>query len=252
MLNIIICDNDQFTLQMLSALLDRAISQSKVQAKLVCLSSTGHDLLQFIRSGGDYLYFLDYDFGRESLNGIDLVRKIYQIDPNGKIVFVTSHGDKGMDILRSGIRPFGFIEKSVDQGKMVQEYIRYLQMAAPVQKEKETGFFIELPIGIDEWVQLAVSELSYVDSVKTAAHSICYHTFDGSEITVRDTLEHAHELLGKIFLRCHRSVLVNRQHILSLQNGMIKLSNGEFVVCALSKRKMIQEICLRREVDTND
>lgn len=252
MLNIIICDDDQFTLQMLSTLLKRAISQSKVQAKLVCLSSTGQDLLQFIHNGRDYLYFLDYDFGPESLNGIDLVRQIYQIDPNGKIVFVTSHGDKGMNILRSGIRPFGFIEKSMDQDKMVQEYIRYLQMVAPIQEKKETGLFIELPIGMDEWVRLTVSELSYVDSVKTVAHSICYHTFDGSEVTVRDTLEHAHEQLGETFLRCHRSVLVNRQQILSLQNGMIKLSNGEFVICALSKRKMIQEICLRREVNTND
>lgn len=252
MLNIIICDDDQFTLQMLSTLLERAIIQSKVQAKLVCLSSTGQDLLQFIRNGGNYLYFLDYDFGRESLNGIDLVRQIYQIDPNGKIVFVTSHGDKGMHILRSGIRPFGFIEKSIDQNKMVQEYVRYLQMAAPTEEEKETDLFIELPIGIDEWVRLTVSELSYVDSVKTVAHSICYHTFDGSEVIVRDTLEHAHDQLGETFLRCHRSVLVNRKNILSLQNGMIKLSNGEFVICALSKRKMIQEICLRRKIDTND
>lgn len=252
MLDIIICDDDQFTLQMLSTLLKRAINQSKVQAKLVCLSSTGQDLLQFIQSGGNYLYFLDFDFGRESLNGVDLVRQIYQIDPNGKIVFVTSHGDKGMDILRSGIRPFGFIEKSVDQSKMIQEYVRYLQMAAPEEAKKEADSCIELPIGIDESVWLAISELSYVDSVKSTAHSICYHTFDGSEITVRDTLEHAHKLLGKTFLRCHRSVLVNRKHILSLQNGMVKLSNGEFVVCALSKRKMIQELCLRKKAGMND
>lgn len=134
MLNIIICDDDHFTLQMLSTLLERAISQSRVNAKLVCLTSAGQDLLQFICTGEDYLYFLDYDFGRESLNGIDPVRQIYQTDPNGKIVFVTSHGDKGMDILRSGIRPFGFIEKSMNHDKMVQEYVRYLQMAAPAEK----------------------------------------------------------------------------------------------------------------------
>lgn len=252
MLNIIICDDDRFTLQMLSTLLERAIIQSKVKAKIVCLSSTGQDLLQFIHSGGTYLYFLDFDFGRESLNGIDLVRQIYQIDPNGKIVFVTSHGDKGMDILRSGIRPFGFIEKSMNQSKMIQEYVRYLQMAAPSEEKKETAPCIELLIGIDESVWLSISEISYVDSVKTTAHSICYHTFDGSEITMRDTLEHAHELLGKAFLRCHRSVLVNQTHILSLQNGMVRLSNGEFVICALSKRKMIQELCLRKKAGTND
>lgn len=252
MQNIIICDDDQFTLQMLSVLLERAIGQSRTEARLVCLASTGEELLQFIHRGGNYLYFLDFDFGRESLNGIDLVRQIYQIDPNGKIVFVTSHADKGMDILRSGVRPFGFMEKSVNQGKMVREYIHYLQMAAPHKGVLADGLFVELPIGIEETVRLAVSKISYVDTVKTAAHSICYHTFDGSEITVRDTLEHAQEQLGETFLRCHRSVLVNYRHILSLQNGMIKLSNGEFVVCALGKRKMIQEICLKRKADTDD
>ena len=41
---------------------------------------------------------------------MDLVRQIYHTDPGGKIVFVTGHGEKGMDILRSGVRPFGFIE----------------------------------------------------------------------------------------------------------------------------------------------
>lgn len=252
MLNIIICDDDQFTLQMLSALLERAIVQSQTKARLVCLASTGQELLQFIQRNGNYLYFLDFDFGRQALNGIDLVRQIYQIDPDGKIVFVTSHIDKGMDILRSGVRPFGFMEKTVDQDKMVREYIHYLQMATPQKGVPETGPFVELPIGIEETVRLAVTKISYADTVKTAAHSICYHTFDGSEITVRDTLEHAHEQLGEEFLRCHRSVLVNRKYILSLQNGMIKLSNGEYVVCALGKRKMIQEICRRRKEGTDD
>lgn len=118
MIPIILCDDDHFTLQLLSELLERAIRQSKIDARLVCMASTGQELLQFIRNGGTYLYFIDYDLGRDSLNGVDLVRQIYRVDPNGKIVFVTSHGDKGMDILRSGIRPFGFIEKCVDQNKM--------------------------------------------------------------------------------------------------------------------------------------
>ena len=239
MIPIILCDDDHFTLQLLSELLERAIRQSKIDARLVCMASTGQELLQFIRSGGTYLYFIDYDLGRDSLNGVDLVRQIYQIDPNGKIVFVTSHGDKGMDILRSGIRPFGFIEKCVDQNKMVREYIRYLKMTVPEEMEAAEEISIELPIGIDEMVRLEISKVLYVDSVKTVAHSICYHTFDGSEITVRETIEHAQEQLGEKFIRCHRSVLANTDHILSLQGGMIKLSNGILVPYALGRRKAI-------------
>ena len=252
MIPIILCDDDLFTLQLLSELLERAIRQSNIDARLVCMASTGQELLQFIRNGGTYLYFIDYDLGRDSLNGVDLVRQIYRVDPNGKIVFVTSHGDKGMDILRSGIRPFGFIEKCVDQNKMVREYIRYLKMAVPEEMEAAEEISIELPIGIDEMVRLAISKVLYVDSVTTVAHSICYHTFDGSEITVRETIEHAQEQLGEKFIRCHRSVLVNTDHILSLQGGTIKLSNGELVSCALGRRKTILDELEKRKEKRND
>ena len=180
-------------------------------------------------------------------NGVDLVRQIYHTDPGGKIVFVTGRGEKGMDILRSGVRPFGFIEKCVDQNEMVREYIRYLKMAAPEQQNSAVGDAIELPIGIDETVRLPVSEILYVDSVKTVAHSICYHTFDGSEVTVRDTIEHAQEQLGAQFIRCHRSVLVNEEHILALQGGMLKLSNGQLIACALGRRKAVVDGMAKRK-----
>ena len=48
MVAIILCDDDPFTLQLLSELLERAIRQSRGQ--LVCLASAGQEPLQFIRS----------------------------------------------------------------------------------------------------------------------------------------------------------------------------------------------------------
>ena len=110
---------------------------------------------------------------------------------------------------------------------------------------------IRLPLGIDEAAELPISEIVYVDSVKAVAHSICYHTFDGSEITVRDTIEHALELLGPGFIRCHRSVLVNKRHVLSVKNGLVRLANGESAVCAMGKRKEVAAACFKKERNSN-
>ena len=248
MLNIAICDDDQFTLKLASGMLEKAIQASRTEARIVCLASAGGELLNFIKNtSGPYLYFLDFDFGKTELNGIDLVRRIYQIDPDGKIVFVTSHTDKGIDILRSGIRAFGFIEKNPEPNKMIEEYIKYLKMAAPGTQDYRVIPSLELPIGIDETIRLSIPEIAFVDSVKTVAHSICYHTFDGSEVTVRDTIEHAQNLLGKDFIRCHRSVLVNKNHVVSLKNGVLKLSNGAAISCAMGKRKDIIAACFLKE-----
>lgn len=247
MLKIIICDDDDFTIKLILGLLGKAIEISKTEAKIVCKASSGIDILNFIqKTPGPYLYFLDFDFGKKELNGIDLAKKIYQYDTHGKIVYVTSHGDKGMAILQSGVQAFGFIEKNPSQQVMVASLVKYLKMTAPILCQIPEAPALELPIGIDETICLSLSDIIYVDSVKTVAHSICYHTFNGSEITVRDTIEHALKLLGTGFIRCHRSIIVNKEQVVSVKNGLIKLSNGVMVCCAIGKRKELMELCYEK------
>ena len=247
MLKIIICDDDDFTVRLIHELLEKAIEISKIEAWIVCKATSGADVLNYIhKNTGPYLYFLDFDFGRKELNGIDLAKRIYQYDANGKIVFVTSHGEKGMAILQSGVQAFGFIEKDPSQQSMIASLVRYLKMTVPALCRIPEVPSLELPIGIDETVCLALSDIIYVDSVKTVAHSICYHTFNGSEITVRDTIEHALKLLGTGFIRCHRSIIVNKEQVVSIKNGLVKLSNGVMVCCAIGKRKELMELCLEK------
>ena len=70
-------------------------------------------------------------------------------------------------------------------------------MAVPEQQNSADGDTAELPIGIDETVRLPVSEILYVDSVKTVAHSICCH-LTGQGVTAREDQ----------VIRCRCSVLV--------------------------------------------
>lgn len=246
MIKIVICDDDDFTVKLISELLTKAIKTSKVNAKIVCKAASGTDILNFIQNTSDsFLYFLDFDFGKKELNGIDLVKKIYQYDPTGKVVFVTSHGEKGIPILQSGIQAFGFIEKNPNQQIMTAACVKYLKMADSDCISPSEAPMLEFSIGIDETISLPLSDILYVDSVKTIAHSICYHTFDGSEITIRDTMEHALELLGTGFIRCHRCVIINKEQVVSIKNGLIRLSNGVMVACSINKRKEIMELCLK-------
>lgn len=252
MIRIIICDDDHFTIQLASTLLEKAIKMSQTDSKIVCKALSGIEVLNYIQKiSGPYLYFLDFDLGKQELNGIDLVKKIYQQDPEGKVVFVTSHTEKGIEILKSGIQAFGFIEKNPDEHLMLLEYIKYLKMMDSSFYQLPDTSMIELQIGIDEVIRLSTLDIAYVDSVKTIAHSICYHTFDGSEVIVRDTIEHALALLGDHFIRCHRSVIINKNYVVSIKDGLIKLSNGTVVSCALRKRKEIMQLCCLKET-SND
>ena len=100
MVPIILCDDDPFTLQLLSELLERAIRQSKAEANLSVWPLLVRSRSSLSAAVEAISIFSIMTWEGIPPNGVDLVRQIYHTDPGGKIVFVTSHG----------VRPFGFIE----------------------------------------------------------------------------------------------------------------------------------------------
>lgn len=247
MIPLIICDDDHFTREWLNDFLMEAVRKTKKDAKVVCQAASASELLLFMRNNpGEYLFFLDLDLGQERLGGIDLAKVLRREFPLSKIVFVTSHVERSMDILKSGVEPFGFIEKDMDRRVMIKEFADILMKVSgngPDDRKKDMERQIreiELPIGIEETVKLSVGDIAYVEALKHKPHYICYHTLDGSQITVRDTISHALSLLGEGFAVSHRSMIVNQKCVIECTGTQLKLSNGEYVACALGKRKLFE------------
>ena len=249
MLGIVICDDDKFMLDISRTIVENCIKKYRLDAKVVCQTVHSREAINyFSKNKGAYLFFLDLDFGQDTLNGLDVSKMIKEIAPASKIVFVTSHSDKGMDILKSGVEAFGFIEKITDTNKMELAYKKYITLALgltiPDGTENIAERKIDLPVGIDEFVSIPVSQILYVESVKTISHFICYHTVDGSSISTRDTIENALAVLGDDFMKSHRSVIINKRHVIGLVDGTVKFSNGESVACSFRLKNNIMKECL--------
>lgn len=240
MLKLILCDDDTFTLNIFANLLEKAGKQFQIPLEINCKASSASELLRFLDvNPGTYLFFLDLDMGNRELNGLDIGQLIRERTPDSKIVYVTSHIEKTIEILKSGVEPFGFVEKDYNQNIMIYEFGKCLNKAARHNSiptaDNGRKEYIELPIGIDETISLPIHRITYVEALKTAAHNICYHTFDDSQITVRDTIKNALSMLGDNFVQTHRSVIVNRMYIIGTENAQVKLSNGTMVACAIGK-----------------
>lgn len=261
-MDIILCDDDSFTLALTGEMVKKAIKEAGSSTVLRGQFRDLAQIEQFLgKNPGNYLYFMDLDLGKSQINGMDAARRIKAKWPDSKVVFVTSHGDRTMDILRSGVEPFGFIEKNPVEKVMVSEYGHYIRMAErqaekpPALSKKEspegrqqTAGFVEIPIGIDETVKVEIAEIAYVEALKSVAHNVCYHTLDGSSLEMRDTLQHVQEKLGEQFFRCHRSVLVNKSCAVAMEDGQIRLANGERIPCAYSRRKEFVTEVLKKKV----
>lgn len=246
MLGIILCDDDPFILKIIQEQISQIISDYALDSQIVCISSNYKDLLLYVRKNpGDYLFFLDLDFGNNEFNGIDIAQQLREISPASKVVFVTNHYELALDVLKSGIEPFGFIEKTTDLAKMNRCCYQYIYLARRMlspQKEDEFKKNIVLKPGLDDEIILSTSDIVYVEAVKTKSHCICYHTLNGSSITVRESIEHALSQLGEDFIQSHRSVIVQKKHMIGLSDGMIQFINGAQAPCSFRLRNKIKGV----------
>ncbi|MCL2356022.1 MAG: LytTR family DNA-binding domain-containing protein [Defluviitaleaceae bacterium] len=242
--DIIICDDDKF---MLGLSVEAALKCiEKENSRIVCATQDSAEVMLYIKKNpGDYLYFLDIDLGRAALNGVDVARLIKKQKPLSKIVFVTSHADMATDILKSGVEAFGFIEKTADRDKMLQAYRKYIRLVsqdAPGNAPADEPV-VNLLIGIDEYLSLPVSQILYVDTDKAISHFVRYHTVDGSDLSVRDTIENVLQKLGDDFMKSHRSVIINKNYVVSVSNGMVNFAGGEQADCSFRLKNDVMKKC---------
>ena len=244
MVQVMLCDDDPFILKLARQQMEEEITEKKLDARTVCVAEESSELFRYIQKNpGEYLVFLDLDFGTGRLNGIDVARKIRELSPASKVVFVTNHQEMAMQVLQSGVEPFGFLEKTTDMRNLKEGFGRYIRMASSLWEETEKPEdkdMLVLTIGIDETVALRKNRILYVESEKTVSHGVTYHTMDGSAVTVRDTIEHVREMLGEDFLKVHRSIVASRRYMVGLQQGMLKLANGELIPCSVRMRSEVK------------
>ena len=248
MLGLIICDDDRFMLGLSTEMAERCIKESGLGAAVQCATTDYREALRFIeKNPGVYLYFLDIDLGRASMNGVDIAKMIRKAEPLSKIVFVTSHADLGMRVLKSGVEAFGFIEKAMDEEKMHSAYKKYIRLAsenaAAADGYPEAEGQIRLTVGIDESISLPVSQILYVEADKSVSHFLCYHTVDGSSVSVRDSIENVLDNLGGAFMKSHRSVIINTNLVVSVTDGLVKFAGGETAACSFRLKNEVKRRC---------
>lgn len=244
MLKIILCDDDRFILRLSADKINGMIEANGFDAKIVSMATDSNELFSYIRNNpSQYLIFLDLDFGNGKLNGIDVARTLRLTDSDCKIVFTTNHHEMAMDVLKSGVEPFGFLEKSSDISKLADGYRKYIVMLLGKTRaeESDNGETILLCPCMDESVPVLLDDIVFAETEKTVSHGITYHTVNASVLTVISTLNAELERLGDGFIKVHRSYLVNRKHILGMKDGFLKLSNQQEVPCSFRMRKEVKK-----------
>lgn len=189
---------------------------------------SGEGLLEAFAPGKYELIFLDIML--PGLTGIEIAQKIREVDPNCLIVFVTISVDYAMDSYN--VQAAGYVIKPVTQEKMDKAlhlcHNRLIKSARAIDiPSGRGGSVLSLPLSNIQYVEV------YGKYSKFSMH--------GGIFEARLTLDEVDSMLGgEPFLRCHRSYMVNMNHVAQMSDSGFVMRNGDVVPMRTNGRKKVK------------
>lgn len=224
-IRVVLCDDDASFLDALGNELERVFDKLHIRAEIVRFSRYSDELHAVFADCS--MAFFDIDFEDEEYTGIDLARRLRQVNERALVFFVTNfieYAPAGYEV-----QAFRYILKR-DMGEVLERYI----MQA-VEQLAEGQEYLDLH-DKEETVQLALDEIIYLEVMD---HSVSIHT-NGGVYSLSATLSGLEQKLEtRGFLRIHKSYLVNMRCIRKFRSRECLLSDG--TALAVSERNYAQQ-----------
>lgn len=236
MFSVIICEDDPQQQIRIEKIIKDTILIEDLDMKISLISDNPNSVLEFLKRNRDLnvLFFLDVDLNHE-INGIELASKIREIDDQSKIVFVTTHDELSYLTFKYKVEALDYIIKDDIEGFdgrikecMITAVNRYLQDNNSKKKK------LKVKIG-DKVRSFYYDDIMFFES-STTPHKIILH-LDNSQFEYYASIKEISDL-DDSFFRCHRSYVVNKDNIESVDVATreITMKNGE--VCYSSIRAL--------------
>lgn len=236
MLSIIICEDDWKQRQMLEQYVNNFIMIENLDMELAFSTGNPTEVLEFVKSQPKFvgLYFFDVDLQHE-MSGLTLAAEIRKYDDLGKIVFVTTHGELSYLTFTYKVEAMDYIIKDTQENiqKRVCECIQIAHERSLNDRSGKKHFF-KFKDG-DAIRSVDINDIIFFES-SMSSHKVIMHLENGEEEfygALKDIEEQYED-----FYRCHKSFLINKNHVTKIQKKqrVVEMSNGE--TCLVSVRAM--------------
>lgn len=225
-MKIAVCDDNERERGQLGAFLQQELDARCVDGEIVSYES-GDALLEALRGTSYPVYFLDIYM--KGTSGVEVARRIRAATRQAAIVFATSspdHRAEGFDVGAAHylVKPF----TRADVGEALERCLKLVGAA---------GRYVEVVVNRKPRRVL----LSSILSVESQDKYCVLHTQQGPVRTLGRLDELEALLNDERFLRCHRSYLVNMDHVLGdIADGCFTLRDGRRVPIRREDRACVQ------------
>ena len=234
MVDFIICDDSRKIINDVVNVIDKYMISNNIQYRTHKFFDYDDKFIQLKDEPLNHkIYILDIE--TPSRSGIDVARIIRKKDVDSVIIFITSHEELGLTLLKNEIMFLSFLNKF---DNYEERLITSIKKSLEVLKRKNIIRFEERGV----LYTIAMNDILYItrDSVERK----CIIKTDYAEIKTYKPLSSIKKLLDNRFIQTHRACLVNKERVAKIDKirKTILFDNGTVVRLLSEKyRKEVSE-----------
>lgn len=226
-MKIVICDDEPSERQILEKYVREWAHGCGIKVSFRCFDSSESFLFAWEDDKTCDLLILDIEMGE--MNGMELARKLRAEGITVPLLFVTGYSEYmpcGYDV-----SALHYLLKPIQREKIFSVLDRVKE--EPVQSRR---LCLE---AMDEVIGISLDEIWYAEAV---GHYCLLHKKD-SAVQLRESIgSFEKKVYGEAqFVKCHRSYLVNLQHVSAVRKADVLLDNGESVPVSRNMGKQVNE-----------
>lgn len=221
MINIIICDDNEFFLNTLIDTVNKFFKNKNLKYKIYAFNDYGKDFLEIVHDETieNKIYILDIE--TPTSNGIQIAKIIRLKDFNSKLIYISAYTRKYLEaVSKSDTMYIGYLSKKDDYQKKLQNLLT---------KIIKNGFRLEVIHFYDQgcFFNIDMRDINYIDT-DTKKRKVIIH-MTTTNLSVNKSLKEMKNLLDYRFEYSHRGCIINKENTLYIDTivKIIKFKNGD-------------------------
>ena len=221
MIEFIICDDNKYVREINQKIIAKAVMPYEFNYKVHLFSKYTKELNDVITNNNSIkIYLLDIELPGKS--GIEIAKIIRKYDWDSTIIFLTTHNELELKVLKQKLLIFDFVSKFDDYENNIIESINL------VLKRLDNGKYISLKVN-KEIYNIKVDDIIYI--YRDTYNQLSKVVTNSKEYEVRKPLYEIAQTLGTKFVRTHRACFVNKTKIkhIDFNKNIIYLTSNKSI-----------------------
>ena len=222
MIHIAICDDNSYYHEILKHKINNYMNEkSIIDYDIACFTELD-SFYSFYKANKVDIVFLDIMINEK--NSMNLTLNTLNLR-NTQVIFMTAYPEAAYNISETHCCYF-LIKSKMNDIYLTRAINRAINNLSPSQ---ESTIIIK---GIDKNHVVNTQDITFVESFK---NNVIFHLIDNNAITVYASLKSYEESLPDNFLRCHKSYLINTQHVTGFRPYKFILDSGNEIPLPIKK-----------------